>query len=353
MGEGVQRQFDLTPRGEQLALLRHLQLPMKEMSVLRVIDDHGQGCWPSQKTIAREAGCKRRSAQAAIKALAAKSLICVERKQPKGRTDRLTANHYTIVWSEVASLVDRQRKNNATPAPAMAAVHLAVAAEETGPIELPPSDRPVAAHHRPRDPRHKPGPDDLIDERSMRKTEHINAHILRPKRPRTDQENSPPYHCAHYQNDGWGAAEKFLRGEGIRAPGRIIQRAKSVGLSPQRLIVVAQRIIATAKLPPNRKLWRTDAIAAAYWRLAYGEWFAEGVIEMEQWEREIDRRKAHDEELALGRLAGDMWKSIHALRRAGLDDLAIARRLAELNWPTSLIDSELPGALHMEANCAE
>jgi len=120
----AQRQFDFA-RGEQLGLLRDARLPrvagvagVAMKGVLRVIDDHGRGrtCWLLHATIAAEAEISVRQARRATAALAALGVLCVERRRIAGGT-RVSCNHYTIVWSELALLGRRPAADQtATPA---------------------------------------------------------------------------------------------------------------------------------------------------------------------------------------------------------------------------------------------
>lgn len=113
-------------RAEQLDLLSRAQLeaglPQDSKSranvrgstlrlVLRAIDDFGRGgtAWPSQKTLAERTGLSDRQVKRAIAALKAMSVLCVEcHPNPYGGR----SNHYAIVWSELALLV-----NTSAPVP--------------------------------------------------------------------------------------------------------------------------------------------------------------------------------------------------------------------------------------------
>jgi AraC-like DNA-binding protein len=103
-------------RAEQLATLRHAQLPATVstdgkrieprmmLAILRCLDDHAGGklCWVSFETLAKETGYSVRSCKRGIAALESLSLVCVETKCIPGTKTRV--NHYRIVWSELLLL---------------------------------------------------------------------------------------------------------------------------------------------------------------------------------------------------------------------------------------------------------
>lgn len=105
----MSRQQDLftdLPRGEQLQLLRAVDLPTwkhkstkvsgkMQKAVLRVIDDRdgGKGCFASQETIAAEIGCSVATVSRAIAALIGQDLITSERPNP------WSSNHHRINWT--------------------------------------------------------------------------------------------------------------------------------------------------------------------------------------------------------------------------------------------------------------
>ncbi len=112
-------------RGEQLALLRDVRLmrvagvsQVTLKAVLRSIDDHarrGGECWATQETLQAEIGASNvRTVKRAIAALLAASLITCERRKIPG-AQRLTVNHYRIVWNELALLRDRPAEAISAP----------------------------------------------------------------------------------------------------------------------------------------------------------------------------------------------------------------------------------------------
>ena len=101
-----QREFDFR-RADQLALVERWDCPRVPgvsptacKSVLRAIDGFGRGreAWPSEATLAQTAGCSIRTVKRVVKALAALSILIVERRGTN------TVNHYRIVWTELALL---------------------------------------------------------------------------------------------------------------------------------------------------------------------------------------------------------------------------------------------------------
>jgi AraC-like DNA-binding protein len=114
-------------RAEQLATLRHAQLPATVstdgkrieprmmLAILRCLDDHAGGklCWVSFETLAKETGYSVRSCKRGIAALESLSLVCVETKCIPGTKTRV--NHYRIVWSELL-LLRRDKAEEATSA---------------------------------------------------------------------------------------------------------------------------------------------------------------------------------------------------------------------------------------------
>jgi hypothetical protein len=107
----VRSEYD---RGQQLAILRHAELPVVTIregrivrkvkprdlvAVLKVLDDHGPNCWPARTTIAKEARMCVNSVKRALTALTELSLVCIEKRPKRGGG---FVNRYVIVWSELA-----------------------------------------------------------------------------------------------------------------------------------------------------------------------------------------------------------------------------------------------------------
>ena len=117
-----QQQFNWA-RAEQLRLLRDCQLPkdVKDKAgkgvspivlkaVLTAIDQHGRGrvggCFASVSTLAKAANIGKRTCTRAIKLLHAQGLVCLTNDGPRYGVLGSPTNRYTIVWSELAVLVD-------------------------------------------------------------------------------------------------------------------------------------------------------------------------------------------------------------------------------------------------------
>jgi hypothetical protein len=97
--------------------------------VLLVIDDHGQGCWPSIKTIADETKLSRKAVALALKALQKLDLLCVEERfKPDGSQ---TSNGYTIPWARLEALCPPIPRGNGGQS------HGGTAPDPTGDQELP------------------------------------------------------------------------------------------------------------------------------------------------------------------------------------------------------------------------
>ena len=123
-----QQHLDFT-RGEQGELLRKACLPsvvasdggkVKDAvlkSVLKSIDYFGRGreAFPTVQTIAADVGYSVRHVKRAIEALEALSLI-IKRKKARRTADGrwATPNHYRIVWTELALLVQSRTDRSAT-----------------------------------------------------------------------------------------------------------------------------------------------------------------------------------------------------------------------------------------------
>lgn len=121
------RQLDLLtdlPRGEQLSLLRRVEIPPYELpngrrvtsctlkAVLRAIDDfdnQDRGCFASQATIAAAVGCSRRTLQAAIAGLLSMDLITCD------RSGIASTNQHRIVWTSLHQLGAKQSRHEAQP----------------------------------------------------------------------------------------------------------------------------------------------------------------------------------------------------------------------------------------------
>ncbi len=184
-------------RGDQLGLLREVQLSMLQKAVLRVIDDSGSECFKSQDTIAVEVGVKRRETVGrAIAELTRLSLITVDLK--KSRYGKVT-NHYRVVWNELQLLVARQRNQSQTRK-VITALN-----DETSRVQSPPSDVTSA----------------LTDVTFTRSDVTLNATDVTFKRDRCDptshntqlnpQDPPPNSQC----EEGWGEVEKALSIFGI------------------------------------------------------------------------------------------------------------------------------------------
>lgn len=81
-------------------------------AVLKALDDHGGGreCWVSCETIAAETGFSLRQVKRAIDALLEVSLIVLVRKGvASADASRRSCNHYSIAWTELAVLCQREQ----------------------------------------------------------------------------------------------------------------------------------------------------------------------------------------------------------------------------------------------------
>jgi hypothetical protein len=112
-----QRMIDFS-RGEQLTMLRTATIPRGKKAndggtvrpsllklVLKLIDDHGGGreAFLSYATIAKEANCSTRTARRSIEILQRLSLLVCQKKRTRSGA---ACNHYRIVWTELALLVN-------------------------------------------------------------------------------------------------------------------------------------------------------------------------------------------------------------------------------------------------------
>jgi hypothetical protein len=118
-----QRSLDFV-RGEQLRLLQDCELPREAKdktghgvravalkSVLHAIDTFGRGrsggAYASVRTLAATANMGPRTCTRAIEVLQQLGLVCVTNDGPRYGHRGSPTNRYTIVWSELAVLVDR------------------------------------------------------------------------------------------------------------------------------------------------------------------------------------------------------------------------------------------------------
>jgi len=146
-------------RGEQLRLLQDCELPKGAQdktghgvratvlkAVLVSIDHFGRGrsggAFASVATLAAAANVGPRTATRAIEVLQSLGLICVTNDGPRYGHVGSPTNRYTIVWSELALLVDRQP------------ISRAPRAEHSAPALGPgrPGDRPERPGDRPERP---------------------------------------------------------------------------------------------------------------------------------------------------------------------------------------------------------
>lgn len=111
----MQKRIDFS-RAEQLGILRRAEIPAVEITesgkqrlvrpstiklVLAKIDDHGQLCWASLDTLARETGLSRISVVRAIAALEILSVLCISKREKRGGG---FSNEYRIVWNDLGLL---------------------------------------------------------------------------------------------------------------------------------------------------------------------------------------------------------------------------------------------------------
>jgi len=111
-------------RGQQLALLHNCELPRDAKdkhgsgikagvlkTVLLVLDNYSRGrdrgAYPAIASIAKRACIGRRTAQRALEILQRIGVLCVENEVRRHGRYGSPTNTYTIVWSELALLVDR------------------------------------------------------------------------------------------------------------------------------------------------------------------------------------------------------------------------------------------------------
>ena len=159
-----QQQLDFV-RGEQLRLLQDAELPKQARdktghgvrasalkALLTAIDHYGRGrsggAFASVRTLAAAANVGPRTATRAIEVLQQLGLLCVSNDGPRIGQLGSPTNRYTIVWSELALLVDRaplarQRKHSAP-------------ASEKGEDQSAPAARPERPGGRPERPGGRP-----------------------------------------------------------------------------------------------------------------------------------------------------------------------------------------------------
>jgi hypothetical protein len=126
-------------RSAQLLLLRNLQLPELGQStglsrgiakaVLRVLDDHGEVCWASQSTIAREANINERTVRRALKWLEGAGFV-------HGSPRPGATTQFCILWDRIlltrqVDCLNTQPRTVSPPTPDARSAH-------PGPISRPP-----------------------------------------------------------------------------------------------------------------------------------------------------------------------------------------------------------------------
>jgi hypothetical protein len=258
MGRAAHKQTEIDfARGHQLALIREAELPVGKgrdgvgvkpgvlRAVLRCIDDHGRGAeaWLSYATLSRESDVKPRQARRAVESLVAMSLICVERKRIPGRGDRVTCNHYRIVWSEL-ELLRRQKPKYQV---ALAADQVAFLGDQValqGHQSAP--EAPLEAPPLPPD----------------------------PESPGTDGE--------------WQRVADKFRGK-LVSVNALAQQARAQGFTPAEFHQRVLDAFATATLPQNARLIDKPN-GAVGWFLRNGEWPVEGVATLADVAAECRRR---------------------------------------------------------------
>ncbi|HUT10738.1 MAG TPA: helix-turn-helix domain-containing protein [Thermoguttaceae bacterium] len=239
-----QRRFDFS-RAEQLGILRDANLPPGKgrdgigvtpvvlKAVLRAIDDHGRGraCWASQETLASEVGCSIRQLRRAIEALRDLGVLIVERRLVRATTS-VSANHYTLVWSQLALLAQPKRDQTNRPS------------QQT--------NRPLKA---------------------------VSRSALKRKEPPPP----PPSKNATVDGDAWAAAAEILGEVGIQFVAKMLKHARAAGLEPAEVIEIAE----TYDL--NRaKFSGPGAIAC---RIREGAWPSDGVVSAAEAKRRAKEAK--------------------------------------------------------------
>lgn len=235
--------------------------------VLRVLDDHGQGCWPSLTTIAAEARMGKSTASTAIKGLQELGVLVVERFTRQNGNE---GNRYVIVWNELGLLCPPNEQSCLKTPP--------VLRRDGGRSCMQDSKRPDEAPNEP----------------------------------------PPPT-----PSSSWRGVEDEFRGQLSIAS--LIDWAAERGYTPQTLALELRQALQTARLPANaQRLESPEGAAVAF--LRNGRWPVDGIIgpadserqareaaERDRLRREfLEREAALDRQIAAERAARQQAQALEA-----------------------------------------
>lgn len=245
--------------------------------VLRVIDDHGPGCWVSIDTIAAESDMSRRSVLRAMKAISMLDLLCVESMPLAMGGYR---NRYTINWQAVAHYTPPVAQcptgTTAVPSRVNRSAHWGTLSAQEAPNEPPPPT---------------------------------------------------PSTKTAVRQDSWRAVEDEFRGQ--LSITKLIAWAAPHGYTPETLALELRQALQTARLPANaQRLESPEGAAVAF--LRNGRWPVDGII-----------TAADSERLARDAAERDRARREFLEREAALDRQIAAERAAAKSQASNALEASL------------
>jgi hypothetical protein len=258
--------------------------------------EEGRPCWPGHERLAALANCSKGHLRRVLPILQHRlGLIVTYRAKPPESEGRKTMLHYVIVWSELATRINRAQQPCALdPDPC---------ALDPDPCALDPAPHYMSARTKRNGERNGKELTTTTESSATRNvvTRPATATMLTEPSTRTDGAEA----------EEWVEVEVVLAAAGIGVRQQLLDQWRSEARDPCEQLTEVREAIAVATHPANRGRLRSIQ-AALVWRLRTGVWPADVVQDVDAAERRDHAQQARQQADRWDRAVQDAARSVRA-----------------------------------------